>query len=98
MHFKVCGLTLPADGSEDDLIHCFREGQPCPAGKDMLARARQREMAGVEEGGMEEEENDSEEEFENELVVVDDGEEKEMEEGEDEVDNCDDESGKEDDE
>ncbi len=76
MSFKVCGLTLAADGKDNDLIHCFKEGQPCAAGREMLAWARQREMAGVEEGEMvemEEEENDSEEEFENEFVVEDDG-------------------------
>ena len=26
---KVCGLNLVLDGSEDDLIHCFKEGQTC---------------------------------------------------------------------
>lgn len=27
--FKVCGQSVKADGSEDDLILCFREGQVC---------------------------------------------------------------------
>ena len=25
--FKVCGLNLAVDGSEDPLIHCFKEGR-----------------------------------------------------------------------
>ncbi|KAL7382417.1 hypothetical protein ABVT39_021878 [Epinephelus coioides] len=40
--FKVCGLSVKSDGSEDDLIACFKEGQPCAAGRDMLTQARQR--------------------------------------------------------
>lgn len=27
--FKVCGQSVKPDGSEDDLILCFREGQVC---------------------------------------------------------------------
>ena len=34
--FKRCGLNLKTDGSEDHLIHCFKEGQPCANGLDML--------------------------------------------------------------
>ena len=34
--FKSCGLNLKTDGSEDHLIHCFKEGQPCARGLDML--------------------------------------------------------------
>ena len=34
--FKSCGLNLKTDGSEDHLIHCFKEGQPCATGLDML--------------------------------------------------------------
>ena len=30
--FKTCPLNLPVDGSEDHLIHCFKEEQPCEAG------------------------------------------------------------------
>ena len=33
---KSCGLNLKADGSEDHLIHCFKEVQPCANGLDML--------------------------------------------------------------
>ena len=34
--FKGCGLNLRTDGSEDNLIHCFKEGQPCANDLDML--------------------------------------------------------------
>ena len=34
--FKSCGLDLKTDGSEDDLIHSFKEGQPCTNGLDVL--------------------------------------------------------------
>ena len=34
--FKSCALNLPVDGSNDDAIHCFKEGQPCSSGKAIL--------------------------------------------------------------
>ena len=34
--FTSCALNLPVDGSNDDTIHCFKEGQPCSTGRDML--------------------------------------------------------------
>ena len=34
--FKCCALNLPVDESEDDLIQCFKEEEPCAAGKDLL--------------------------------------------------------------
>ena len=34
--FKNCGLNLTTDGNEHHLIHCFKEGQPCANGLDML--------------------------------------------------------------
>ena len=33
--------TLAPDGSEDDQIHCLKEGQPCQAGQDRLASMQQ---------------------------------------------------------
>ena len=30
--FKSCALNIAIDGSEDELIHCFNESQPCSAG------------------------------------------------------------------
>lgn len=34
--FKTCGLNLPVDGSEDHLIHCFKEDTPCASGAEIL--------------------------------------------------------------
>ena len=34
--FKSCGLKINVDGSEHDAIHCFKEWQPCAAGRQML--------------------------------------------------------------
>ena len=34
--FRSCALNLPVDGSNDDFIHCFKESQPCSAGRAML--------------------------------------------------------------
>ena len=31
------GLTTALDGSEDNKIHCFLEGQPCRSGQEMLS-------------------------------------------------------------
>ena len=33
---KSCGLALAIDGTQDDLISCFKEGKKCAAGKDLL--------------------------------------------------------------
>ena len=34
--FKSCALNLPTDGSADDTIHCFKEGEPCRQGREVL--------------------------------------------------------------
>jgi len=34
--FKSCALNLPVDGSDDDIIHCFKDKQPCSSGKAIL--------------------------------------------------------------
>ena len=34
--FKSCALNIAIDGSEDELIHCFKENQPCSAGLQRL--------------------------------------------------------------
>ena len=36
--FKACALTSAIDGSEDNNIHCLKEGQPCHSGLSMLAQ------------------------------------------------------------
>ena len=34
--FKSCALNIAIDGSGDELIHCFKENQPCSAGLQRL--------------------------------------------------------------
>ena len=34
--FKSCALNIPIDGSEDSKIPCFKDGQPCQSGFDLL--------------------------------------------------------------
>ena len=34
--FKRCGLNLPNNGSQDDQIHCFKEGKPGEADAAMF--------------------------------------------------------------
>ena len=34
--FKCCGLNLQIDGTAEDVIHCFKEGEPCASRKDKL--------------------------------------------------------------
>ncbi|XP_068586183.1 uncharacterized protein [Cebidichthys violaceus] len=69
--FKVCGLSVKRDGGEDHLVLCFRDGQPCSAGRDRLTQVRQQNQ---NQENQEEEEEDEEELFNNELVVLDDEE------------------------
>ena len=38
--FKSCALTTALDGSEDNFIHCLKEGQPCRAGWETLLQFR----------------------------------------------------------
>ena len=33
---KACGLSLPIDGSKDDMISCFKEGNKCVDGRALL--------------------------------------------------------------
>ena len=39
--FKSCALTLAVDGSEDELIHCLKPGQPCHSGLAQLKEVQQ---------------------------------------------------------
>ena len=34
--FRLCALTLPNDGQEDDQISCFKPGRPCKASCEIL--------------------------------------------------------------
>ena len=33
---ESCALSFPIDGSTDDVIHCFKEGEPCRQGREVL--------------------------------------------------------------
>ena len=35
--FLSCAITTSLDGSDDEKIHCFKTGQPCAAGHELLA-------------------------------------------------------------
>ena len=39
--FRSCALTVAPEGSEDDQIHCLKEGQPCHSGQDRPASIQQ---------------------------------------------------------
>ena len=58
----------PDSGSEDHLIHCLNKAEPCAAGRDMLAQARQGEQE--DDGEAEQQEEDEGEEFENEASLA----------------------------
>lgn len=75
--YKVCGITVAADGTEDDMVHCLKAGQPCAAGKDVLQQARVTEAVVA----MEEEEDEGET-FENENLIEEDGSDDEVERNE----------------
>ena len=34
--FKSCALNIADDGSEDEIIHCFKPKEPCHAGRQQL--------------------------------------------------------------
>ena len=34
--FKACALNIPVDGSEDEIIHCFKKNQLYHSGFEML--------------------------------------------------------------
>jgi hypothetical protein len=34
--FVTCGITTALGGSDDDKIHCFKAGQACCEGRDLL--------------------------------------------------------------
>jgi hypothetical protein len=42
--FKGCALTIALDGSEDDLIHCFKPNGSIPNGLQLLQQARSQQL------------------------------------------------------
>ncbi|KAI1695441.1 putative neuronal acetylcholine receptor subunit alpha-7-like [Ditylenchus destructor] len=67
-----CGLTINLDGSEDDMIHCFKPHGPVPGGRELLRKARE-DSAEVEPLIMEEDPEENKEngatDSEQELVI-----------------------------
>ena len=47
---KSCGLGLAVDGTEDDLISCFKEGKKCAQGRALL----QTQMLNLNDGNLHE--------------------------------------------
>ena len=47
---KSCGLALAVDGTEDDLISCFKEGKKCAEGRALL----QTQMLNLNDGNLHE--------------------------------------------
>ena len=47
--FLSCAITTQLDGSDDNQIHCFKPGQPCEGGRDVLAEKMQHFMADPDE-------------------------------------------------
>ncbi|KAF7637694.1 hypothetical protein Mgra_00001994 [Meloidogyne graminicola] len=42
--FKVCGITNEIDGSEDELIHCFKKEGQIPLGLEKLKEEAEKEL------------------------------------------------------
>ena len=40
--FLSCAITTSLDGSDDEKIHCFKPGQPCAAGRELLSEETKR--------------------------------------------------------
>ena len=47
--FLSCAITTQLDGSDDNQIHCFKPGEPCEGGRDVLAEKMQHFMADPDE-------------------------------------------------
>ena len=70
--FFSFAITTSLDGTEDEQIHCFKPGQPCAAGRELLAKETKRAQELAEKiddpfaSDEDEEEND-----ENEAIIDD---------------------------
>ena len=43
--FLSCAIVTNTDGSNDDSIHCFKDGQPCEAGRNELQKEMEKMTA-----------------------------------------------------
>eukprot|EP00117_Sycon_ciliatum_P016085 scpid68466/ scgid15665/ Pogo transposable element with KRAB domain len=71
--FKACGITIAADGSEDDLIHCFKSHGQIPEGLPQL-KAKSAEIVTQQPEVIEEEDHVDDAEAEVVVVVPDEDE------------------------
>jgi hypothetical protein len=60
--FKNCGISISTDGSEDNLIHCFKEHGAIPEGRLMLQETRKNFQNNMGVLNLEEEIDESEDE------------------------------------
>ena len=86
--FMSCAITTSTSGSDDDQIHCFKLGQPCEAGKSLLAEEMEKlNLTDVDdEADPFASDEDEEEELSNELWIDESGAESSSDESEDESD------------
>ena len=70
--FKSCAITTRVDGSEDDVIHCFKENQPCAAGRSLLAQEMEKFDADNDDSDPFAVNSDEEETENNEVCIDDD--------------------------
>ena len=78
--FMSCAITTSPSGSDDDQIHCFKPGQPCEAGRSVLAEAMEKLNSSLDSGDADDpfaSDEDEDEVFSNELVIEEDGNESE---------------------
>lgn len=76
MAFKSCAITTSIIGADDDHIHCFKEGQPCEAGKQLLEDEMKNFRKSIEDDPFASDE-DEEEEDNNELPIEEDDDQEE---------------------
>ena len=75
--FMSCAITTSTSGNDDDQIHCFKPGQPCEAGRRVLADEMKKPTSDYDDTDPFASDNDEEEQFENELCI-EGGEEDEL--------------------
>ena len=83
--FVSCALTTANDGSDDDEIHCFKKGQPCEKGREML-REQLKVINEVEENPFVPDFHDIDDAMPIEIVFERAGVAEDDEDGEDEID------------
>ena len=72
--FLSCSITTSLDGTDDDKIHCFKPGQPCAAGRELLAEETRRAQQEAESDPLDDPfvPDEDEKENENNGAIIDD--------------------------